>query len=141
MYVLSFFLKLYSFQYSNEVIIRVSPKGGHPPPHLYSLFCDNNFVRIKIYNIIVLSVKAILIIIHQNLHSDPLLPPFIFLLGETLLLWSTNNLHKSYYDVWTTYVHIHYMKMYILNVMYKLCVSFMYRDDVSDDTTHGELTL
>ena len=38
------------------------------------------FVRIKIYNIIVLSVKAILIIIHQNIHSDPL---YFFLGGNT----------------------------------------------------------
>ena len=35
---------------------------------------------IYIYNIIVLSVKAILIIIHQNIHSDSP-PPFIFLGG------------------------------------------------------------
>ena len=35
----------------------------------------------KIYNIIVLSVKAILIIIHQNIHGDSLPPPFIFFSG------------------------------------------------------------
>ena len=98
------------------------PQRGHSPP-LYSLFCDNNFVRIKIYNIIVLSVKAILIIIHENIHSDPLLP-FIFFLGETLSLWSycTSNWHKSYYNVWTTYVHIHYMKCtYLMS-----CTSYVF---------------
>ena len=36
--------------------------------------------------------------------------------------------------------------MYIVSffevvLLYKLCVSFLYRDDVSDDTTHSELTL
>ena len=35
-------------------------------------------MRIKIYNIIVLSVKVILIIIHQNIHSDSLPPPPLF---------------------------------------------------------------
>ena len=66
-------------------IHRVSPKvctRALPPPFI---LCSVTtiFVRIKIYNIIVLSVKAILIIIHQNIHSDSP-PPLFFFLRETL---------------------------------------------------------
>ena len=56
-----------------------------PPPHPILCSVTAIFVRIKIYNIIVLSVEAILIIIHHNIHSDSLPPaPLFFFLGETL---------------------------------------------------------
>ena len=65
-----------------------SPKGGTPPFILRSV--TTIFVRVKIYNIIVLSVKAILIIIHQNIHSDPL-PLLFFFLGETLYVYTVGD--------------------------------------------------
>ena len=66
-------------------VSRVSPKGGYqgvPPPPLFSVLRQQCFVRIKIYNIIVLSVKAILIIIHQSIHSDSLPPSLFFFWGK-----------------------------------------------------------